>query len=151
MMVARLGLRVFLDTNVLFSGLHSQGGPPGEILNLYVRGEITVVISRQVLEELVVTIREKLPRAIPVLERLLTGVPPEVVGNPPLAELARARGVINPADAPILAAAMVARPDVFVTGNTRHFLDNPEVARVSGLRIMTPAQFMDYLRAKIED
>ena len=147
----RLGLRVFLDTNVLFSGFYSEGGPPGEILNLYVRGEITVVVSRQVLEELVVAIREKLPLAISALERLLTGVPPEVVADPPVAESDRARGVINAADAPILAAAMVARPDVFVTGNTRYFLDNPEVARVSGLRIMTPARFVDYLRVKMGD
>ena len=109
------------------------------------------MVSHQVLEELVVTIREKLPQVLPALERLLTGVPPEVVADPPVAESDRARGVINAADAPILAAAMVARPDVLVTGNTRHFLDNPEVARVSGLRIMTPARFVDYLRVKMGD
>lgn len=140
--------RVFLDTNVLFSGLYSAEGPPGEILRLYVQQEITVVVSRKVLQELVQTIQEKLPQARPDLERLLISVPPEVVADPTPQQVAQARGVINVGDAPILAAAISAEPDIFVTGNTRHFLDNPEVANYSRLSMMTPTQLLDYLRTR---
>ena len=147
-MAERLKPRVFLDTNVLFSGLYSEDGPPGEILRLHVQGEITVVVSRQVLGELVQTIREKLPQALPALERLLTNAPPEVVADPPVEAVARACRVISAGDAPILAAAMLAEPDLLVTGNRRHFLDDPEVARFSGLSILTPAQCVDYFRMR---
>ena len=113
---------MFLDTNVLFSGLYSEGGPPGQILDLYIRGEITVVVSRQVLQELIHTLREKLPGSLDALGQLLTSVPPEVVADPPWENAVKARCVINAEDAPILAAAIMASPGVFVTGNTRHFL-----------------------------
>ena len=140
--------RVFLDTNVLFSGLYSAEGSPGEILRLYVQGEITVVVSRQVLEELVQNVRQKLPQELSALETLLAGVPPEVVADLPAEGVAQARRVINMVDAPILAAAILAGPDLLVTGNTRYFLDDPEISRFSGLSIMTPAQFVDHFRMR---
>jgi len=46
----------------------------------------------------------------------------------------------SPPDAPILAAAIAAGVDALVTGNTQHF--TAEVAVVSGIRIVTPAQFV---------
>jgi len=146
-MARKVRPRVFLDSNVLFSGLYSEEGPPGEILGLHSQGEIIVVVSQQVLEELVRNVREKLPRALPALGILLTNNPPEVVSDPSREAVDQSSGVINMQDAPILAAAMLARPDFLVTGNTRHFVDNPEVARFSGLSIMTPAQFIEYFRA----
>ncbi len=143
-MPGRSKLRVFLDTNVLFSGLCSGQGPPGKILDLYLRGEIFLVVSRQVLQELVGTINTKLPAAMPVLERLLTGFPPQVVADPAAEDVARAARFMNVADARILAAAIQAEPDVFVTGDA-HFLDDPIAPIASGIPIMTPAQFIDYL------
>ena len=135
--------RVFLDTNVIFSGLYSASGAPARIIDLYAEGRITVVVSQLVLDELVAALKAKRPAILPVLLDLLTSTLPEIVADPPSAEVARWLPVIHDSDdAPILAAAVAARPDALVTGNTRHFLDNPEVARQSGLRIMTPAQFM---------
>ncbi|MBI2940956.1 MAG: hypothetical protein HYY04_11020 [Chloroflexi bacterium] len=47
------------------------------------------------------------------------------------------------ADMPVLVAAVAARPDWLVSGNPSHF--TPEVARATGLRIVTPAHLMRYL------
>ena len=52
--------RVFLDSNVVFSGVHSPEGAPGIILEHFVKGSISVVVSQQVLEEVVRTIKAKL-------------------------------------------------------------------------------------------
>jgi len=63
--------RVFLDSNVLFSGLHSARGAPGIILDHFAKGAVIMVVSPLVLEEVVRTIKSKLPEALPSLYTLL--------------------------------------------------------------------------------
>ncbi|HEX3247279.1 MAG TPA: PIN domain-containing protein [Chloroflexota bacterium] len=59
--MATASRRPFIDTNVLFSGFYRANSVPGRILEVHARGEITLVLSRRVLEELVRTIRAKMP------------------------------------------------------------------------------------------
>lgn len=63
--------RFLFDTNVIFSGLYSPHGPPGRLLDRYADGELAMVVSRQVLGELVRTVENKLPQALPALYLLL--------------------------------------------------------------------------------
>lgn len=139
--MSRTRPRVFLDSNVIFSGLYSPQGAPGTILEHFIRGRISVVVSPQVLEEVIRTIKEKLPEALLALRRLLLNIPPEVRADPPLDEIERWAGKIPAADAAILAAAVAAQPDYFVTGDN-HFLENPDLAEEAGLRIVTPSQLV---------
>ena len=136
--------RVFLDSNVIFSGLYSSEGAPGMIMERFIEGELRVVISQQVLEEVVRTIKEKLPEALATLQRLLVSIPPEITKDPAPEEVARWAKVIHPEDAGILAAAVAAQPNYLITGD-RHFFDNPSISDKSGLRIVTPAQFLNCL------
>ena len=141
-MPAKPKLRVFLDTNVIFSGLYSSEGPAGIILEHFINGKLLVVISQQVLEEVIGTIKEKLPESLPALRRLLLSVTLEIVKNPVPDEIARwSRVIMHPEDAIILAAAIAAQPDYFITGD-KHFLENPEILERSGLSIVNPAQFL---------
>jgi len=138
--------RIFFDTNVIFSGLYRQGGPPAELLDRYAENRLTMVICQQVLEELVRSIEEKVPRALPSLYLFLSSTPPEILAHPGAKEVTRWAQVIHQQDAPILAAAIAAEVDYLVTGNTRHFIADSEVARKSRLRIVTPAQLVELLR-----
>lgn len=138
--------RVFLDSNVIFSALYSSGGPPATIVERFIQGELRAVISPQVLEEVVRTVKRKLPEALPALGRLLLAVPPEITRDPAPEEVTRWAGVMGKDDAAILAAAVVTQPDYLVTGD-KAFLANPSIAEGSGLRIVTPAQLLDYLEA----
>ena len=131
--------RPFLDTNVLFSGLHGSG-PPSLILNWHASGAITAVISRLVLAELVRTLRNKQPHLLPSLEAFLRNAPPEMCSDPTITEVEQAERCISPNDAPILAAALRSGADCIVSGNTRHF--TPDVARRTGIEIFTPAQYV---------
>jgi uncharacterized protein len=135
--------RVFLDTNVLFSALYSSVGAPSAILEAYLRGQIEVVVSRQVLEELVRTIHQKRPQLIARLYFFLEQAPFEVQPDPAPDEAARWEPVIHPSDASILAAAVAARPDFLITGNRRHFTS--EVAAEASLRVISPAEFVEIL------
>ncbi|MFC1937637.1 putative toxin-antitoxin system toxin component, PIN family [Chloroflexota bacterium] len=136
--------RVFLDSNVIFSGLYSPKGAPGIILEHFIKGNISVVVSQQVLEEVIRTIKEKLPDALPALRRLLVSIPPEVVADPEPGEINRWARKIPVADTAILAAAVAAQPDYLVTGDN-HFIENPGITEDTGLHIVTPAQFLTFL------
>jgi putative PIN family toxin of toxin-antitoxin system len=140
-MTSRRKVRVFLDTNVIFSGLYSSRGAPAAILERFIEGRISVVISQQVLEELVRTIKEKLPEGLPALRKLLTGGPPEIQADPSSEQIEKLTGKLQFADAAILAAAINARVDYFITGDS-HFLENADIAKECGLKIVTPAQFL---------
>jgi putative PIN family toxin of toxin-antitoxin system len=133
--------RVFLDTNVIFSGLYSSQRAPGAILEYFIEGRISVVVSQQVLEELIHTIKEKIPKALPALKRFLINAPPEVGADPSPEAIQRWAKKIHPADAAILAAAIEVKPDYFITGD-HHFLENPDIIEKSGLNIVSPAQFL---------
>ena len=143
-MVSRPKTRVFLDSNVIFSGLYSSQGAPGTILEHFIKGNISVIVSQQVLEEVIRTIKEKFLEALPTLKRLMVSVPPEVAADPPLKEIKRWAKIIPVADIAILAAAVAAQPNYFITGDN-HFIENPDLAKVAGLKIVTPAQFLKLL------
>jgi len=121
--------------------LYSSEGVPGIILERFIEGKLRVVISQQVLEEEVRTIKEKLPEGLPSLGRLLVSVPLEIREDPDPEEVARWAEVIHPEDAGILAAAVAVQPDYLVTGD-KHFFENPSIVERTGLQIVTPAQFL---------
>ncbi len=135
--------RIFLDANVIFSALYSLKGAPNAILEAYLDGRLGVVVSRQVLEEIISNIHKKRPDLLPRLYFFLEQAPFEIQPDPSVEEVAQWAKVINPPDAPILAAAIAAGSDFLVTGNTTHF--TPEVARKAKLCILTPAQFIQHL------
>jgi putative PIN family toxin of toxin-antitoxin system len=136
--------RVFLDTNVIFSGLYSSQGAPGKILEGFIDGKLEIIVSQKVLEEVVRTIKKKLPEALSALNRLLVSIPPEIVEDPSPEEVAHWTKVIDAEDAAILAAAVAAQPDYLVTGDS-HFLSSPHIAEESGLQIVTPGQLLEVL------
>jgi putative PIN family toxin of toxin-antitoxin system len=136
--------RIFLDTNVIFSGLYSSQGAPGAILKYFVEGRISIVVSQQVLEEVIRTIKAKLPEALPALKSLLVNTPPEVGIDPSPEAIQQWTKEIHTADATILATAIAAKPDYFVTGDN-HFLGNRFIKETTGLNIVTPAQFLNLL------
>jgi putative PIN family toxin of toxin-antitoxin system len=140
--------RVFLDSNVIFSGLYSSGGAPGIILELFMRGKIRVVVSQQVLEEVVRTLKEKLPGALPALKTLLVNTPPEIVKDPLVSEITRWADRLQAGEAAILAAAASAEPDCFISGDS-HFIAVPGLAAAAGIEILTPAQFLKSLEDRV--
>ena len=132
---------IFLDANVLFSAFHSFKGPAGTILEYFIESKLSVVVSQQVLEEIVRNLKLKLQESLPLFQKLLVNTPPMIVKNPSSAEIADWAQVINLEDASIIASAVAVQPDYLVTGD-KHFFENSKIIERSGLRIVTPAQFI---------
>lgn len=139
-------LHIFLDTGVLVAGFTARDGHPARvILALAGRRAFSPVIARRVLWEieqidarlqlgLTETVRRFLERTTWHYFPLAT--PEEITKH--------ARGRIRHMnDWPVLAAAVMSAPDLVISDNSEDF--TPDVAQVTGLRIMTSRQFVDQL------
>jgi putative PIN family toxin of toxin-antitoxin system len=135
---------VFLDSNVIFSGLYSPDGAPGRILELMLQGGIKVVVSRQTLEEVVRTFDRKLPQALPALSKFFLNSPISIVSDPNPGEYRRWTDTLNEGDACIFAAALAGGSDFFVTGDN-HFLKNAALKKKSGMLVCSPSQLLQEL------
>lgn len=140
--------RVFLDTSALFAGIWSSEGGGRVILKLGEAGILDLLVSPQVLAELDGALRRKAPHLLPSVALLLDMARIQVTQRPtPQAVEHARRRVSHPGDALVLAAALDARPDYFVTLDRRHFLSIPEGALP--FPIGTPGDFLAWWRAQI--
>jgi putative PIN family toxin of toxin-antitoxin system len=110
-------LRLFVDSNVLFSGLLFRG-QPHELLRAAVEGRFTAVVSETVLAEADRAVAAKFgcPRgSVPLALRLLGAelVPDAEVADPERSAIQ----VRDPSDVAIVAAALAAGVDALVTGD----------------------------------
>jgi predicted nucleic acid-binding protein len=137
--------RVFLDASVLFAAAASAAGASRAIIVLAEIGLIRVIVSLQVLEEAERNLSRKAPKALSFYRQVIASLDLEMVNEPTPGKVAECAEVIEAKDAPILAAAMEAKPDRLVTLNTKHFVV-PEVIAFSKLTIQTPGEFMQEIR-----
>lgn len=139
---------VVLDTNVLVSALLSPFGPPGQILDLILDGELRLAYDDRILAEYrQVLARARFgfdPRAVAdLLDYLVaTGEP---VNAHPLAE-----SLPDPYDLPFLevATTLLSRGGAFsetllVTGNLRHF----PADSCGDVQVLAPAGFLEHWHA----
>jgi uncharacterized protein len=132
-------IRIVLDTNVLVSGLLSEQGPPGRILDLVLAGELVLLYDPRIDREY----RE-------VVARPQLGIPPELA-FPVLQFLAQTGESVAAApwrhalpdrdDEASLAVAHRGHAAALVTGNLRHF---PPAVR-DGVRVLSPREFLVWL------
>ena len=135
-------MRVFLDSNVIVSGIAFRGNEH-EILKLsFVRGS-DFVISDDVRDEVLRVLRDDFPRLRAEVEEIVSLVRAEVVPRKSyqarLRDFSRLR---DPNDAHILAAALAAGCDVIATGGR----DLLVLREVEGVRIARPARVLRELR-----
>jgi len=144
-------VRVFADASVLVAGAGSRTGASRAVLVMAEIGLYRLVVSRQVLDETERNLRKKLPAALLIFAELMVAINPEVVPDPSPEEVIRWQSVIEPKDAPVLAAAVAAKPDHLLTLDVTDFIEATHVVEKSGLRIETPAEFVQAIRALVEE
>jgi len=141
--------RIFADANVLIAGAGSATGASRIVLTLAEVGLYRLVVSRQVLDEADRNLRKKLPQSLPVFASLLASVEPEIASEAPEPVVRAWAAIIDPKDAPILAAAIAASVDRLLTLNTKDF--TAQVAHAAGLMIQTPGDFVQALREVVTE
>jgi len=143
--------RLFLDSSALFSGIVSSAGAARALLLLAETGRIELIVSEQVIVETERAVARKAPVMVADLRRTILASNVQIVSIPSAREVAEHLQLVrHVADVPILLAAMQAQVDFLVTLNSRHFIDDPDVARTSGLRIGTPGDGLAWLRDRFQ-
>ena len=136
-------MRVVLDTNVLISALLFDGVPE-RIFLAGLRGEIQLLTSISLSEELEKVLKEKFrieAHAVADTIELVKSVA-EVVEVK-----SRLRVILHPdGDNRVLECASDGKADFVVTGDTKHILP---LGKYKGTRILSPAEFARFLRPSL--
>jgi len=140
----RRTVKIFLDSNVILSGLISDRGAPRLILDILSLGlpVLRGVTGRYNLTEIERNVAGKLPAARSVLNECLPRMNLEIVFLPFSDEMEPFRGIVDDKDLPVLASAVIAKADYFLTGDKRLL---SQIRRASGLAFLgcLPADFLN--------
>ena len=143
-------IEVFFDSSALIAGIVSEQGAARALLLLAEDEKILISVSEQVIAEVERNIARKVPKAVPLARELILRANIRILRDPQLSEILEHQAWIShPADVPILVVAARARVDFLATLNTKHFIDDPEVSRRSGLRIGTPGDALAWVREQL--
>jgi hypothetical protein len=141
-------VRLFLDSCVLIEGISAPWSDSRGVLILGRSSVFRFVLAEIVIEETERALAKKLGRDFGGELRLkeefrflLARLDIERVPHVSTQAVQRTRPLIRHMnDAPVLAAAILAKPDWLLTDNTSHF--NQVVSRKTGLQISTPQEFL---------
>jgi hypothetical protein len=143
--------RIFVDADVLFAGAASPSEHGASLLVLRM-AEITLVealTSEQVIVEAEHNLADKLPQALPAF-RLIASRCLRVVPDPSVSDLQPYRGLTDPpdrpdpADLPILVAALREGCPWLVTFNVRHYQPGH-----SGVAVLRPGDLLLRVRDRL--
>ena len=136
---------LFLDTSVIFAAILSPGGGARRLFQLGEWGLVRLLVGPRVLQECETVVRRKAPQSLPLVALLLEAAHVEVSSSADDASLAKAFSLVayRP-DAYVLAEALSASPDWFVTHDKAHLLKvQPE--EILPLQVGTPGDVLQAL------
>jgi predicted nucleic acid-binding protein len=140
--MTRKSVRIFLDTSVLFSAVLSPTGGARRLFLLGEAGLLELVIGPNVLREADDVVRRKVPASLPMLAQLLEIGKVHTVSALTSRQIESARKlVVYGPDAYVLAEAIRAEVDWFVTHDKEHFL-KPKSAMNLPFEIGTPGDLL---------
>lgn len=135
-------LRIFLDTSVVFSAVLSSTGGARKLFHLAEAGLLRLIVGPTVLREADEVVRRKVPASLPQLAQLLDAGRVETTPAAMPEQLEQAQGLVQYVpDAHVLAEAICAEVDWFVTHDKEHFLSARQEIKLS-FEIGTPGDLL---------
>ena len=150
--MAKRVVKVFLDSNVIISGLISDKSAPRLILELLCHDLplMHAATGQYNLEEIERTITRKLPAARPVLHDFMSRLKIEIIPLPAGERLGKYRGAIADEDLPVLVSPIECGADYLVTGDKKHF-GGLRGRKDIPLKICSPSEFVEILATGIRE
>jgi len=146
--MAKKGVKVFLDSNVIISGLFSDKGAPRVILDLLCIGlpVLAGATGEYNIIEIERNLTKKIPDALPVYRKYLPLLNLEVIPLPSPVEIKKLSGLTSDKDMPVLASAISGDVDFLVTGDKKDFI---KLKGKCSFRILSPSEFLDIILPEI--
>ena len=135
-----------MDSSVVFSAVLSPTGGARKLFQLGEAGLLKLYIGPTVLRECEDVVRRKAPNSLPTLAKVLNTAQVETCPAPTelMIECARSLVAYGP-DARVLAEAIGAQPDWFVTHDKEHFLKEAIGSSLS-FRVGTPGDLIQSIK-----
>ena len=130
-------LRVFIDSNVLISAVLSQSSLSAKLLDLLIEDHQLIICSYS-LTEVSRVIGRKFPAKMALWDKFLSTLEFELTYTPNNVASINAPSIRDPKDLPILVSAIIAQPDIFITGDLDFY--TPEIQEI--FTILSPADFI---------
>jgi predicted nucleic acid-binding protein len=142
--------KIFLDSNVLLSGLFSDKGAPRIILDLLTLHLpiLAGATGRYNLLEVERNLKKKMPEAVPLYRKYLPKLGLEIIALPSRETVNNMKGVIAAKDIPVLASAIACNADYLITGDKKDF-DKLKSSKKYSLTIVSPTEFVESVFAGI--
>lgn len=143
-------VRIFLDSNVILSGLLSEKGAPRillDLLNLKLPF-LEASIGRYNLTEIERNLKNRMPGVWSVYKRYLPQLNLTVIPLPQSEELREFSGKIADKDIPVLVSAIQGEVDLLATGDKKHFEKLKGIEKYH-LRIVSPSELVDSILPEI--
>jgi predicted nucleic acid-binding protein len=143
-------VRVFLDSNVILSGLLSERGAPRIILDLLSLRLPFLIGStgRYNLIEIERNLKNKMPSLLLLYKAYLPKLNLKVIPLPRPEDIRDFSGQIAEKDIPVLISAIRSKADFLVTGDKQHFGKMKELDKYP-FHVVTPSEFLDSILPEI--
>jgi predicted nucleic acid-binding protein len=137
-------VKVFLDSNVILSGLFSERGAPRILLDLLSLRLPFLIGStgRYNLIEIERNLRKKMPGLLIFCKAYLPKLNLKVIPLPRPEDVRDFSGQIAGKDIPVLISAMRSKADFLETGDKQHFGKTKELDKYP-IHVVTPSEFID--------
>ncbi len=144
--MAKNELKVFLDSNVILSGLISDRGSPRIILDLLVLGLpfLSGATGEYNIIEIERNVKKKVPKLLPLYKKYVASLKLEIISLPSPKAVNRLSGCIADKDIPVLASAIKGKVDFLVTGDKKDFAKARAKDEYS-FKIVSPTEFIEII------
>ena len=148
--MGRKVVRVFLDSNVILSGLLSERGAPRILLDLLSLRLPLLIGStgRYNLIEIERNLKKKMPSLLFLYKAYLPKLNLKVIPLPRPEDIRDFSGQIAEKDIPVLISAIRSKADFLVTGDKQHFGKMKELDKYP-FHVLTPSEFIDSILPEI--
>ena len=146
--MAEKSIKVFLDSNVIISGLLYDKGAPRVILDLLCLGlpMLAGATGEYNIIEIERNLKKKMPDVLPTYKKYLPLLNLEVIPLPLPGEVRKLSGTTADKDVPVLASAISCDADFLVTGDKKDFI---KLKGKYPFRIVSPAEFLDVILPEV--
>ncbi len=143
-------VKVFLDSNVILSGLLSEKGAPRILLDLLSLRLPFLIGStgRYNLIEIERNLKKKMPSLLVLYKAYLPKLHLKVIPLPRPGDVRDFSGKIAEKDIPVLISAIRSKADLLVTGDKQHFGKMKELDKYP-IHVVTPSEFIDSILPEI--
>ena len=130
---------VFIDTNILLSGIVFPGGNEYKILNFCLQSKFDLILCQAVLEEAKRVFNDKFPSHKQQLTKFVNKSKHKTAAFPTKSEIAHYEGFLKDKfDLPILVSAIKSNPDYFITGDKGFYMCKNKV----DFKILSSREFL---------